>query len=313
MRSSLTLLLFAQHALANVVNYQFHDDNENEVNECIERSMEALMDETCLFFRETTDHDAFVTFVQSAHCSWQESNRTVHLNPKCISDDFCYEMIGRVLSIDKPRSHIARHLNLHYNCSEKCTIECQHDGLVQDDCSCKCSYGFFGPRCEQLAKQASFTDKSCGLIDVDGDGVISLSTFPAPRDKTTFCQWLLQSSDPWTLIEVDIERLGLDGEDIRPGSVCNDFFTAFGEQEQVGPIPCDGSRNVTRLRSKSNWLLLELRSDPYSDSSVTGPLLRHRVSRMQPGIRIYSEGMTSASLLPSVGMVVLLLALVGIA
>lgn len=44
-----------------------------------------------------------------------------------------------------------------------------------------------------------------------------------------------QSSDPWTLIEVDIERLGLDGEDIRPGSVCNDFFTAFGEQEQVGP------------------------------------------------------------------------------
>ncbi|RCN44938.1 hypothetical protein ANCCAN_09042 [Ancylostoma caninum] len=90
---------------------------DNEINECIERSMEMLMDETCLFFRQTSEQDASVTFIQSEHCSWQESNRTVHLNPNCISDDFCYEMIGRVLSIDKPRHHIARHLNLHYNCT----------------------------------------------------------------------------------------------------------------------------------------------------------------------------------------------------
>nr|CDJ91947.1 Plasminogen [Haemonchus contortus] len=309
---SILLLLFAHYTFANVINYQFHDDNDNEVNECIERSMEALMDETCLFFRQTDDHDAFVNFVQSGHCSWQESNRTVHLNPKCISDDFCYEIIGRVLSIDKPRSHIARHLNLHYNCTEKCTIECQHSGTVQDDCTCKCAYGFSGSRCEQLAKQASFTDSSCGVIDVEGDGVVALSTYPSPRSKITFCQWLLQTSDPWAVIEVDIERLGLDGEDLRPGSVCNDLFTAFGEEELVGQIPCDGSQNVTRLRSKSNWLLLELRSDPYSESSVTGPLLRHRLKRTQTGVRIYSEGMTSPAFLPSIAAIALALIVVRI-
>ncbi|WKX99442.1 hypothetical protein Q1695_014378 [Nippostrongylus brasiliensis] len=308
----LILILFTHQVLGNVINYQFHDDNENEVNDCIEKSMEALMEETCLFFRQTADQDATVTFIQSAHCSWQESNRTVHLNPSCISDDFCYEMIGRVLAIDKPRNHIARHLNLHYNCTEKCTIDCQHGGVVQNDCTCKCAYGFSGTRCEQLAKQASFTDKSCGVIDVDSEGILSLSTFPDPRDRITFCQWLLRSSDPWAVIEVDVERLGLDATDIRPGSVCNDLFTAFGEQELVGAIPCDGSRNVSKLRSKSNWLLLELRSDPYSDSSVTGPLLRYSVNRMQPGVRIYSEGMTSAALPILSTIVTFLLAVVRI-
>ncbi|KAL6727299.1 hypothetical protein Aduo_009188 [Ancylostoma duodenale] len=303
---SLLLLLFVQHGLANVVNYQFHSDNDNEINECIERSMEMLMDETCLFFRQTSEQDASVTFIQSEHCSWQESNRTVHLNPNCISDDFCYEMIGRVLSIDKPRHHIARHLNLHYNCTEKCTIDCQHGGTVQDDCCCKCAYGFSGKQCEKLAKQASFTDSSCGVINVHDDGVLSLSTFPEPREKTTFCQWLLESSDPWAMIEVSVERLGLDGEDVRPGARCNDFFTAFGEQEQVGPLPCDGSLNVTELRSKANWLLLELRSDPYSENSVTGPLLRYSIKRQQPGVRVYSEGMTSSSAaLPTLAVVAL--------
>ncbi|PIO72869.1 hypothetical protein TELCIR_05173 [Teladorsagia circumcincta] len=195
---------------------------------------------------------------------------------------------------------------------EKCTIECQHSGTVQDDCTCKCAYGFSGTRCERLAKEASFTDRSCGVVEVEGDGIVSLSTYPGPRPKVTFCQWLLQSSDPWAVIEVDIERLGLDGEDIRPGSVCNDLFTAFGEQELVGPIPCDGSQNVTKLRSKSNWLLLELRSDPYSESSVSGPRLRHGLKRMQPGVRIYSEGMTSSTLLPSIAAIALALVVVRI-
>ncbi|VDM75848.1 unnamed protein product [Strongylus vulgaris] len=117
---------------------------------------------------------------------------------------------------------------------------------------------------------------------------------------------LSRSSDPWARIEVSIERLGLDGEDVRPGARCNDFFTAFGEQEQVGPLPCDGSLNVTELRSKANWLLLELRSDPYSENSVTGPLLRYSVKRQQPGVRVYSEGMTSSSVaLPTLAVFVL--------
>ncbi|CAJ0598763.1 unnamed protein product [Cylicocyclus nassatus] len=292
---SYILILFVQSALANVINYHLHTDNDNEINECVERSMEMLMDETCLFFRQTSEQDASVTFIQSEHCSWQESNRTVHLNPTCISDDFCYEMIGRMLSIDKPKQQIARFLNLHYNCTEKCTIDCRHGGIVLPDCTCKCSYGFTGKQCEKLAKQASFTDSSCGVIDANDDGVLNLSTYPEPREKTTFCQWLLESSDPWAVIEVSIERLGLDGEDVRPGARCNDFFTVFGEQDQVGPLPCDGSLNITELRSKANWLLLELRSDPYSENSVTGPLLRYSVKRQRQGVRVYSEGMTSST------------------
>ncbi|KAJ1352099.1 hypothetical protein KIN20_008292 [Parelaphostrongylus tenuis] len=205
--------------------------------------MDILMDETCLFFRQTTDQNAIVTFIQSTHCAWQQSNRTVHLHPSCISDDFCYEIMGRVLSVDKPRSHIARHLNLHYNCSEKCTVECKHGGLVQDDCSCKCTYGFSGKRCELLAKEASFTDKSCGVIDVLGDGIVSLSTYPEARTKTTFCQWLLQSNDPWTVIEVSIERLGLDGEDVRPGSHCNDFFTLSVNESWLDQFRATKSRD----------------------------------------------------------------------
>uniref|UniRef100_A0A1I7WJE4 C2 domain-containing protein n=1 Tax=Heterorhabditis bacteriophora TaxID=37862 RepID=A0A1I7WJE4_HETBA len=43
------------------------------------------------------------------------------------------------------------------------------------------------------------------------------------------------SDDPWVVIDVEIDHLGLDGEDLRPGTKCNDFFTAFGEQEEALP------------------------------------------------------------------------------
>ncbi|KJH39875.1 hypothetical protein DICVIV_14226, partial [Dictyocaulus viviparus] len=57
----------------------------------------------------------------------------------------------------------------------KCTIDCQHGGFIQDNCSCKCAYGFFGKRCELLAKEKLFTDRSCGVINVQDDGMVSLS------------------------------------------------------------------------------------------------------------------------------------------
>ncbi|KAK6026103.1 hypothetical protein OSTOST_07980 [Ostertagia ostertagi] len=275
--------------------------------------MEALMDETCLFFRQTADQDAYVTFVQSATTSAMKSS------------DECFPSISRgvtSLAISICTTIALRNVLSNANTAglfkTTAPANAPTDSPARGKSPRTSTYlqgvhvALLNYRCERLAKEASFTDRSCGVVEVEGDGVVTLSTYPGPRPKVTFCQWLLQSSDPWAVIEVDIERLGLDGEDIRPGSVCNDLFTAFGEQELVGPIPCDGSQNVTKLRSKSNWLLLELRSDPYSESSVSGPRLRHGLKRMQPGVRIYSEGMTSSTLLPSIAAIALALAVVRI-
>ncbi|PAV71785.1 hypothetical protein WR25_10240 [Diploscapter pachys] len=221
----------------NVINYVFHDANGDSVNDCVEKAMEILMEETCLFFRSSSPEEtASVTFIESGHCGWQEQNRTVHLGSDCISEDVCFELIGRVLNANQPRLHISRHINLHYNCTEKCTTACEHGGEILDDCSCKCPYGFKGERCQDLTKLSSFTDGSCGIVNADNKGgYVKLSTYPGARPKVTFCQWLVRSEDPWSIIDAEIEDLGLDNMDIGPNQHCNDILNVYGTNDVKGP------------------------------------------------------------------------------
>ncbi|CAD6188502.1 unnamed protein product [Caenorhabditis auriculariae] len=236
------LLLLASAAVvhSNVVNYRIHDLNDNEVNECVERAMEYLMDETCLFFSENLKNTSLQSpsYNQREHCAWQASNRTVHLGPSCISEDTCLNLLASMLDANFPRHQIVTQINLRYNCTEKCTTVCEHGGELRDDCTCKCEYGFTGQRCENLARESSFTDSSCGIVDSKASGgVVSLSTFPDSRPKITFCQWLIKTDDAWGLVDAEIEVLGLDDVNVSPDQNCNDRLNFYGTKDVKGNDP----------------------------------------------------------------------------
>ncbi|CAJ0578832.1 unnamed protein product, partial [Mesorhabditis spiculigera] len=278
-----------------IFNFKLHESNDKEVNDCVEKAMEQIQQETCLYW-EDADEDSqnHVTFLQSGHCSWQASNKTVHLSPNCITDDTCYEILGKVADIEQPKRHISRHINIKFNCTEKCTTECHHGGVLNDDCTCSCQYGFKGQNCETLSKKAQFTDSTCGEIRAEPSGNVMLSTYPSAYSKTTFCQWLIKAADPWDVIELSFDDFDLDTTDMPPGQHCNDRFSVFGSYSAVNPFPCDGEK-PKRLRSDSNWLLVELKTDAFAESSKKGPAMRYTVINTKSGIKTLSEEQTSGA------------------
>ena len=44
-----------------------------------------------------------------------------------------------------------------------------------------------------------------------------------------------QSDDPWTVIDAEIEELGLDNEDLGPHTKCNDQLIVYGAQDVNQP------------------------------------------------------------------------------
>ncbi|CAI4232336.1 unnamed protein product [Auanema sp. JU1783] len=298
-----SLLLLTAFVSANsVIPYFLHTDNEATVNECVEKVLEDLMQSTCLFFRQSSQEEARITILQSTNCAWQQDNNTVHLNEECMNEDVCFEIVGRALEVNQPRAHIVRHLNVNHNCTEKCLTECLHGGQIDEaadgSCSCKCPYGLKGERCEILDKQNVFTDTSCGIVDASKteSGQVSLSTYPEGRPKSTFCQWLITTSDPWSVIDAEVEKLGLDNIDVSPGMPCNDIMTVHGTENNEKQINCVDHNNQTlKFHSTGNTLFIELRSNPFSENTFTGPLITYRTRKVQTGVRTYSEGMSASS------------------
>ncbi|CAJ0942972.1 unnamed protein product, partial [Mesorhabditis belari] len=281
-------------ALSTVFNYKLHESNDEEVNRCVANAIEQIQRETCLFWEDGDEDGDPVTFLQSGHCSWQASNKTVHLSPNCITDDTCFEILGKVADIEQPRRHISRHINIKFNCTEKCTTECQNGGVLDDECKCSCQYGFKGDNCEKLSRAHQFTDTTCGVIKAQQSGNIALSTHPDNYHKQTFCQWQIKTEDPWDVIELSFDDFDLDNDELPPGQHCNDLFYVYGAYGVENPIPCDGER-PRKMRSESNWLLIELRTNPFSEKGHKGPEMRYQVVNTKSGIKTLSEEQTSVS------------------
>ncbi|VDK87955.1 unnamed protein product [Litomosoides sigmodontis] len=160
--------------------------------------------------------------------------------------------------------------------NEQCSIECENGGTVNANCSCQCAYGLEGKSCKQLSRRKLFTDKSCG-IHSEEQGTISLSTYPEARTGATFCQWLIKS-EAEKAIEFYIKDLDLDDDNVAPDQPCNDIFYIWGTKNIANPILCVTREHLidVRFESDSDWLLVELRTNPWSDRPHRGPRIKYR-------------------------------------
>ncbi|VDM37275.1 unnamed protein product [Toxocara canis] len=198
-----------------------------------------------------------------------------------LMEDTCLLILSHILSIEKPPhpSHIARLINMKYNCTGRCTLQCENGGSVSDNCECECGYGFEGEQCELLTKRKMFTDSACGELG-RSQSTVSLSTYPDAASGSTFCQWLIRGS-PTESVEFEIDELDLDSDNMLPGQMCNDLFYIWGSAQISNPVHCD-SRSVDSLKgrkykSDSNWLLIELRMNPWSERPHKGPFIKYRL------------------------------------
>ncbi|MCP9258956.1 hypothetical protein DINM_001943 [Dirofilaria immitis] len=279
--------------------------------------MEIITDKTCLLFQPAADisidiRTKPILFMQSSFCSWQKSNQTMHLSAKCLnelsppssslststllspwSDDACLAVLSHALSVtassQPARTQMTHLINTIYNCT--------------------------GKNCEQLSRRKLFTDPSCGTHN-DEQGTISLSTYPEARTGATFCQWLIKCS-PEKTIEFYIKDLDLDDDNVPPDQPCNDIFYIWGTKSIANPILCITRDNLigVRFESDSNWLLVELRTNPWSERSHRGPRIKYRQidAPYQRSLRAFTNDIVTSDAASNVSVfiVILLLTLIG--
>ncbi|KAI1729039.1 protein SpAN-like [Ditylenchus destructor] len=280
----LLLVTFAVHG--HVINYNFHENKGPEVNACVEAAISKLMQDTCLTFNRNSNAENSIFFIESGSCGWQSSNLTVHLNSDCIKVENCTQFLHHALSDETHHpSVVNRHINLKYNCTDKCTIFCENGGIVTPQCTCKCGYGFTGNNCEKLKHNGLYTDTSCGVVDIDtgySQGTVSLRQ---PAESDTFCQWIIKSTDPWTTFELEFEDLDLDSENLAPGQTCGDQLSVYGLKNFVNPVACDNSKNPLvgeSFRSESNIVFIDYRGNRLASETHKGPTIRYKTIRSHP-------------------------------
>uniref|UniRef100_A0A915D9W7 Peptidase M12A domain-containing protein n=1 Tax=Ditylenchus dipsaci TaxID=166011 RepID=A0A915D9W7_9BILA len=146
--SYLFFLVNFDHCPGYLINYHFHEDNDEDVNDCISTAIAQVMQDTCLEFKQNPQAHNAILFLESSRCGWQQENSTVHLNSDCLNQDNCTQFVHHALSSPQQQhpTTVVRHLNMKFNCTDKCTILCENGGSVdQRTCTCKCSYGFLVP------------------------------------------------------------------------------------------------------------------------------------------------------------------------
>ncbi|GMR44473.1 hypothetical protein PMAYCL1PPCAC_14668, partial [Pristionchus mayeri] len=300
--------LFTIAAATTEIFYYADGDTDHAVTKCVTDAITRLEEATtCISFTENSiEPEIAFAIVHSSECAWQPSNKSIHLSADCISDNFCTELVGKAVGVDRPAQDVAHFLGEKYNCTGPCSgLRCEHGGLLNvERCECSCKYAFGGQRCEQL-KRTDFNDASCGVIEAQDAGSLSLSTFPGDQLKGTICQWLLKSNDPWAKFELNFDGLDMDNKDMPPGIICNDILSVYGAGKQT-TIPCNGEP-VAKMTSASNWVLVELRTNPWSQEAHAGPEIRYNLISRPTGALAFSEGMTAStfvsSLLPAAALI----------
>ncbi|KAI6235802.1 Astacin-like metalloendopeptidase [Aphelenchoides besseyi] len=307
MNTLLSIVLFVtmSSCTGKIVTYNFDPKNTISVIDCINAAIQTLRTESCVEFTRGAAPDA-IHFVDSGQCTWKEDTRTVHLSPNCTNVD-CARLIAQAVTNERPEYGASRHLNLKFNCTDKCTTICHNGGKVKKDCTCSCGYGFAGANCEKLQASNQFTDQSCGIINGDDneEGELSLSTYPNPASKKTFCQWLIKPKSPWATVEIEFVEFDGNYENRRPGTSCADTLNVYGARGIDNPIPCGHefrSLMQHRFRSESDWVLIDFETNGWSEPQHKGLKLKWRIinSKSNKDIRSYDPSFSSANSIQSV-------------
>ncbi|GMT21029.1 hypothetical protein PFISCL1PPCAC_12326 [Pristionchus fissidentatus] len=295
--------LLALTAATTEIFYYADGDSDDAITKCAIDAIRRLEESTtCVRFTENpTEPSLAFTIIHSDECAWQPSNKTVHLGFDCITDNLCTELIGKAVGVDRPAADVAHFVGEKHNCTGPCNgLRCEFGGkLSTSECKCSCAYGFKGDRCETLDRLESLNDASCGVIEAQDAGSLALSTFPGDQAKGVFCQWLVKSADPWDKIELNFDGLDMDNESLPPNVMCNDILTIHGAGD-VTTIPCKGAPIVPKMVSTSNWVLVELRTNPWARGAFSGPSIRYNLISRPAGALAFSDGMTSSAVLQSI-------------
>jgi len=282
--SFIIVLAFILQSQAYLISYYFHENNDPEVDKCITTAISHLTRETCLVFQHDPKANNAIFILESSQCGWQEANSTIHLSSECLTAARCTEFIHQAIARERKHpSMVIRNLNLKFNCTDKCTIDCENGGSETEECTCRCAYGFSGHRCEQVKLRESYTDTSCGIIEGKSRGVISLR---GQTEKNTFCQWIIKSTNPWEKFELEFEELDLDNENISPSQRCGDQLYIYGANGILNPIPCDNAGESSligeKFQSDSNILFIEYRGNPLTSRAHKGPIFKYRTIASSP-------------------------------
>ncbi|KAI6201055.1 Astacin-like metalloendopeptidase [Aphelenchoides besseyi] len=303
---SIVLLVAMSSCTGKIVTYKLDPKNAISVNDCINAAMQKLRNESCVEFARGAGPDA-IHFVDSGQCTWKEDTRTVHLSRNCTNVDFCALLIAHAVTNERPEYGASRHLNLKFNCTDKCTTICHNGGKVTKDCKCTCGYAFAGANCEKLQASNQFTDSSCGIINGDDkdEGEISLSTYPNAAPKKTFCQWLIKPKSPWATVEIEFVEFDGNFENRRPGTRCADTLNVYGARGIDNPLPCGPEfRSLTqrRFQSESDWVLIDFDTNNWSEPQHKGLLLKWRIinPKSNKDIRSYDPSANSANSIQNV-------------
>ncbi|VDK88860.1 unnamed protein product, partial [Onchocerca ochengi] len=137
-------------------------------------------------------------------------------------------------------------------------------------------------------------------------------TYPEARIGATFCQWLIKSL-PGKTIEFFIKDLDLDDDNVSPDQPCNDVFYIWGTKSITNPIVCIKRDNLigVRFESDSDWLLIELRTNPWSERSHRGPRIKYRQveAPYQRSLRAFTTDLIPSNAASNVSMFIVILLL----
>ncbi|CAD5215878.1 unnamed protein product [Bursaphelenchus okinawaensis] len=305
-RGFLLFFCFTTISVASTtVFYRFGDKNNVTINNCILNSMEKLTKDTCLTFSRAVKptSEKVISFIESKRCSsWQGNNNTVHISPECANEETCVNLISKALTNELHHYGAARHLNLKFNCTDKCTTFCHNGGELQENCTCKCRYGMTGKFCQELGRSPHYTDASCGIVKADYEGTVSLSAYPRETSGSPFCQWLVKPANPWERIEFEFQEMDLNSQDLDENQDCVDSFRVRGVKELSTQIPCNEKFQQLKgktFQSDGDWVMFEL-AGMSPDKFSRGPRINYRIaSPSHIEIRSYPEdaALNSAPLL----------------
>ncbi|KAI6176599.1 Astacin-like metalloendopeptidase [Aphelenchoides bicaudatus] len=286
----LLVCLSACSSAAKIVNYKLYEGNAKATNDCIQNAVEKFRRQTCLQFRQQPTALDAISVVESGYCNYRDTNKTIHLGASCLNGDTCDRLFAQSISNERVYGNTIRHLNLKFNCTNKCSTDCKNGAKMTEDCKCECGYGFSGQTCEQLALRQEFTDASCGIVSNDKDGVLRLSTHPNAMPKATFCQWLIKANEQ-EIIEFEFVDLDLNYENAHPGQKCADNLLVLGVSEIENPIPCNKESRATlrrHYRSDGDWILFTLSTNTWSRAMHKGPMIKYQILSPQSNKEVRS-------------------------
>ncbi|VDP00961.1 unnamed protein product [Soboliphyme baturini] len=190
-----------------------------------------------------------------------------------------YSIGPEIRSSDRPlSSRDVSTLNRIFLCTDRCSrdLPCMHGSYPTRDCThCVCQYGFSGRFCDKLQMANRYNVDGCGVMNGSAGYIVSPG-YPEQYPRGAFCQWLVQGKSRSERVRFVINSLDLEYETVIRSDRCMDTFYVWPHGTDVltkslSCFPDDARAVVGRWHTtQSNWLLIELRTNPWGDAPHGG-------------------------------------------